>query len=355
MRSINILSIIWAMLFSGECRHTQSHCSAQLCIKDDTCMDNTLNTLEITATHEIYRNYYAAQFIVSFRARGDGLIDVVCMSRDPEYAERNVSFSHIQKVAFYPLDPCHGPLYVMSLWFQGASRPIDHEFLHVERYDSDVDAEELHPVSPEELNPPRWTNRVRAALRFLQVKVDGSFAKNLWDTQLGWAVNREDVERENLVCSNIVQHDGRFLLANRRSAPEPGDCDISALLAAATPDDHERLRAWECAICHEKIDEGTDEGRKLVAAHDPHMTTQPDGTAQELLHVFHRHCLEEWRLTNSGCSNRCPTCKKPIHTRPLSEVWSAGTTLNARMGNPYLAAGPTTTPLHSRFCVEAAT
>lgn len=126
---------------------------------------------------------------------------------------------------------------------------------------------------------------------------------------------------------------------NAAAADDAADYDISALLAAATLEDQQHLRAWECAICQSGIDEDTAEDRELMMAHAAHevAAAQPGATAQQCLHVFHKHCLQRWRLAGRACSPFCPTCKLPLDPRPLPAAWRPGsTTLSARMGaNPF--------------------
>ena len=89
--------------------------------------------------------------------------------------------------------------------------------------------------------------------------------------------------------------------------------------------DAKTMRAWQCGICMEGMDEDTGGSSELEAAHAG--TVSADGT--HVLHVFHRHCLQSWRDNKSNC----PTCRLPLQTEPLVNVWVAGnTTLARRMG-----------------------
>ncbi len=92
-----------------------------------------------------------------------------------------------------------------------------------------------------------------------------------------------------------------------------------------------------CGICLD----GKEAGRELVAAHAEYV----DVDGKHVLHVFHRHCLQQWRAMHSNCSELCPTCKRPLHTRPLTAVWTPGITrLSAHMGvNPYMVSAFNTT------------
>jgi hypothetical protein len=113
----------------------------------------------------------------------------------------------------------------------------------------------------------------------------------------------------------------------------PWEPDISAMLDSVTLTETEKTdikEKWECGICLD----GLEAGSQLVAAH----AAYEDANGRHVLHVFHRHCLERWRTEARDCSGLCPTCKRPLHTRPLPAVWTPGITrLSEHMGvNPYM-------------------
>jgi hypothetical protein len=297
-------------------------------------------TLNFLASHEgdtIFGPQISTKFTVVFAANGD-MLDVRWTSRDPGRALLNARFVDIVAVAFYPL-PESGT-YVMSLWRRDALRPIDHPLL-IDRDSVDFGhvVRRTHPAVSEEPHRPGTNTTFHTALRFSQAEVNRNVdndGHSLWAARLGW---------------NVDRHAGCYLVARavQPTAPAPAaagaaadDHDISALLAAATLTDTERLHLneWTCGICLDGIEAGP-QGRELVAAHPAY----EDASGRHVLHVFHRHCLERWRANNSHCSQLCPPCKRPLHTRPLPAVWSAGnTTLRAHMGvNPYMVCGFNTT------------
>jgi hypothetical protein len=214
----------------------------------------------------------------------------------------------------------------MSLWHRDSNlprrnhggwlRPIDHPLLHFRHLPSDL-------YAIDDLYPPGFNSRVRRALRFSQPEVDAAI--DLSAARLNWEVFRYPV--------------GFLALSRRRDAravpvplPEPEqqaagtaaeNYDISALLAAATDNDAQHLRAWICGICKEGIEAGSE----LTAAHQ----VKDAATGQVVgFHVFHKQCLSNWQSSNQQA--KCPTCRHEIEPKPLPAVWSAGMTVNARMG-----------------------
>jgi hypothetical protein len=251
------------------------------------------------------------------------------MSRSANQTYSNGYWDNIETVSFYPLRDT--PQYVMSLWQRYGTgqrlQPIDHPLLHFR----DINSNHFYSVA--NLHPPGFNSRVRRALRFSQPEVDTaidlSAARHNWDAPhfrfpAGYlALTRRwhpDVQRALPAAAEPEQQAAGAAAENY---------DISALLAAATDNDAQQLRAWICGICKEGIEAGSE----LTAAHQ----VKDEETGQVVgVHVFHKQCLLDWQASGQHNSDKCPTCRDKMEPKQLPDVWSAGMTVNARMGaNPY--------------------
>jgi hypothetical protein len=214
----------------------------------------------LTATRERARNYDSELFTVMFRAQQHQRTSnpgwrVQWMSRSANQTYSNGYWDNIETVSFYPLRDT--PQYVMSLWQRYGTgqrlQPIDHPLLHFR----DINSNHFYSVA--NLHPPGFNSRVRRALRFSQTEVHTAI--DLSADRLNW---------------EVLRYDAGFLALSRRrqlgiqpvlpAAAEPeqqaagaaaDNYDISTLLAAATLDDAQHLRAWICGICKEGIDAGS--------------------------------------------------------------------------------------------------
>ncbi len=110
-----------------------------------------------------------------------------------------------------------------------------------------------------------------------------------WRTDVGWQLLRYATGSFFWQASADPSRHEQFLTPQPAEPPAEQDYDISELLAAAQltdTEDADKINEWRCAICHD----GVAGGRQLASAHAP-------GLANGKLHVFHRQCLEEWRVT----------------------------------------------------------
>ncbi len=204
----------------------------------------------------------------------------------------------------------------MSLWQWNAERGetalLNHDVLHW-KHDADRD--------PAKLDPPGDELRVRQALRFHHSAVDQSVA---WATGLGWyIVRRPDV------C--LLAPTPPPLPLDQFKLTELYD-DISEVFANA--ENAGNSAAWQCQICFDGLQEDHD----LVSAHEafhPRTEASHPGTEKQILHVFHKRCLETWK---NQYGSGCPMCKKTLHIKPMEAQWVIGNTrVSARMDtNPFI-------------------
>ena len=222
-------------------------------------------------------------------------------------------------VAFYPVDlpsqQCSFPVpvYVMSVWRWNARENenmlVAHQFLYAEGYNARADND------PDQLsNVDKENSKVQKCLRLPRDKIDKSFDQYLWEQFFGF---------------NVARHARGYVVASMLRIPAPAPHDhLQALLRdmQIKETDGHILAEWKCAICLG----GLEEGRDLVSAHD---ALERRGGGQ-LLHVFHKRCLDRWKVLKAECPFRCEPSLCP---RLLETVWKNGTTtLSARMGaNPY--------------------
>jgi hypothetical protein len=259
-----------------------------------------MSALELTASRDLYLCHTSTVFTVSFLPRDDTL-EVRIRSKYLDQAARNVTCTNVVAVAFYPFTLYPGAcVYVMTLWQQSAGGhdplTIHHPFLHF--------TDNLkHPA---DLHPPR--SAARRALRFSQSEVDSSLQS--WATGLGWRFARSPAG---------------YLVASRQQVRP-------TQIQPAAPDMSEALAAWRCPICQDDMQEDRD----LVSAHDA-----PKGSdGKQVLHVFHRHCLNTWHTRDRDSLNPCPICRAKLAPQPPQTRWVPGnTTVQARMDtNPFIVS-----------------